>query len=743
VRYSQARNTPFQGLAADGAALALFALVKEGFRVVGFVHDEVLVELPDEGGFVSKATMDRVEQILVAEMEKVLGGLPAGVESTLSTRWSKDAKRIVQGDRVIPWSPPEEPPLEVAAVDAAPAADLFTGLPQQRPTSGADRRQGSAANQHLGPDAGARPPGDVAAGVGRLIDFIVERWRIHQRRAAGQPKPWTQDPILQNNRFCNVFREWDTETVWITTHWRAPHSDDPDLWFALVVARMVNWHETLAAIGYPVPWCPEHFVTVLEERQKRGAKVFTGAYTIPAAQNCPGSKAQYLAEKILTPMWHSRERLRRLRDGTLAQAHALLMQCHGLGSFLAGQIVADLKYVPPLSQASDWWSWAAPGPGSQRGLNRVLGRPTNASWAEAEWLRCLEPLHAVIGPRMTAANMPRMHAQDLQNSLCEWDKYERFRLGEGKPRSRYPGQAELPAASGPSRRETATTSRQGRRKALQPVLKWHGGKAGLAQDIIALMPPHGTFVEPFAGSAAVLLAKPPAATECLNDRNADLMNFYTVIQDPRTLECFLVAARALGLDPAPPPEPGAPDAVRTVWEAAVAGLTSEQDPVQRAVWFFAKARLSMSGRGNNAAPPPKNGRLRRGMDERRSSWLTALDHLPAVHARLQGVRLTCRPALEVIRRWDGPETVFFLDPPYVAGTRASANVYEHEMGDAAHRELLDLLRTVKGRVVLSGYGNALYDSLLAGWSRHTFDVANHGACGPTKRRMTEVVWANF
>src|SRR5262249_55064856 len=72
VRYSQARNTPFQGLAADGAALALFALVKEGFRVVGFVHDEILIELPDEGGHVSEATIRRVEEVMCGAMAGVL-----------------------------------------------------------------------------------------------------------------------------------------------------------------------------------------------------------------------------------------------------------------------------------------------------------------------------------------------------------------------------------------------------------------------------------------------------------------------------------------------------------------------------------------------------------------------------------------------------------------------------------------------------------------------------------------------
>jgi hypothetical protein len=106
VRYSQARNTPFQGLAADGAGLALFALVQEGFRVVGFVHDEILVELPDEGGYVSEATVRRVEEIMCQQMARVLvGDIPVGCEVTLSRRWSKKAKLIVKDGKVYPWEP--------------------------------------------------------------------------------------------------------------------------------------------------------------------------------------------------------------------------------------------------------------------------------------------------------------------------------------------------------------------------------------------------------------------------------------------------------------------------------------------------------------------------------------------------------------------------------------------------------------------------------------------------------------
>jgi DNA polymerase I-like protein with 3'-5' exonuclease and polymerase domains len=106
VRYSQARNTPIQGLAADGAALALFELVREGFRVVGFVHDEILVELPDEGGFVSEANVRRVEQIMCREMESVMiGDIPVGCKAALSERWNKKAKLIVKDGKIYPWVP--------------------------------------------------------------------------------------------------------------------------------------------------------------------------------------------------------------------------------------------------------------------------------------------------------------------------------------------------------------------------------------------------------------------------------------------------------------------------------------------------------------------------------------------------------------------------------------------------------------------------------------------------------------
>jgi hypothetical protein len=106
VPYSAARNTPFQGLAADGAGLALFELVREGFRVVGFVHDELLVELPDEGGFVSAAKVARVQEVMRTAMESVLvGNIPVGCKAALAGRWDKSAGLVIRDGRAYPAGP--------------------------------------------------------------------------------------------------------------------------------------------------------------------------------------------------------------------------------------------------------------------------------------------------------------------------------------------------------------------------------------------------------------------------------------------------------------------------------------------------------------------------------------------------------------------------------------------------------------------------------------------------------------
>jgi len=260
-------------------------------------------------------------------------------------------------------------------------------------------------------------------------------------------------------------------------------------------------------------------------------------------------------------------------------------------------------------------------------------------------------------------------------------------------------------------------------------LKWHGGKHYLASRIVALMPRHTHYVEPYAGGLAVLLAKDPeGVSEVANDLNGRLTNFWTVLQDDARFPLFCRIVEATPFS-------------EVEWSAADA-LGDEPDSLRAAVNFFVLCRQSLAGRMAHFAPLSRT-RTRRGMNEQASAWLAAVDGLPAVHARLRRVVVLNRPALDVIRSQDGPGTLFYLDPPYLGSTRSSPDVYAHEMSDADHGELLDLIRGVRGKVMISGYESIVYDCLLPGWHRHTFDLPNNAAGGETKARKTEVLWCNF
>lgn len=271
-----------------------------------------------------------------------------------------------------------------------------------------------------------------------LTEFIWERHQIYRRKLKGLPKPWTGDSILRSYRFCNVYRELDRETVWIRENWRVPMEQHEDLWFAMVIARLINWSPTLAEMRPPLPWNAQAFVQDLHSRRKAKSKVFGGAYIV-STNGVKMDKAEYLAERVLTPLWVDREHLRPYPTEALSIWHEALMEYQGMGSFIAAQVVADTKFAPRLKKVPDWWTFAASGPGSRRGLNRVLVRPVDQPWNELEWRAALRELQKEVTPIIRKAKMPRISAQDLQNCLCEFDKYERVRLGEGRPRSTYQG----------------------------------------------------------------------------------------------------------------------------------------------------------------------------------------------------------------------------------------------------------------------------------------------------------------
>jgi DNA adenine methylase len=270
-------------------------------------------------------------------------------------------------------------------------------------------------------------------------------------------------------------------------------------------------------------------------------------------------------------------------------------------------------------------------------------------------------------------------------------------------------------------------------------LKWHGGKYYLAPEIVALMPPHIHYVEPFCGGCAVLLARDPdderlwvpphkGVSELINDVDGRLANFWKVLRDPRQFGALRRRLEATPLS-------------RVGWIEASKTL-DEGDEVDRAASFFGACRQTLAGRRGSFTPPTRT-RLRRGINGNASEWLGSIEGLPAVHARLKRVFVESMDAVVLMGREDSPGTLFYCDPPYLHETRASPDAYEHEMTAEQHGVFLDAALPCKGKVMISGYPSELYDGRLAGWDRKEFDLPNNAAGGDEKRRMTEVLWTNY
>lgn len=261
-------------------------------------------------------------------------------------------------------------------------------------------------------------------------------------------------------------------------------------------------------------------------------------------------------------------------------------------------------------------------------------------------------------------------------------------------------------------------------------LKWHGGKYYLASRIVALMPEHIHYVETHAGGLSVLLAKPfDGISEVVNDLDGALSNFWRVLACPSRFAEF---HRQLLMTPF---------SENVFYNAE---HTMNLDSVSGAVAFFVRVRQSLAGRMASFAPRSRS-RTRQGMNEQVAAWLSAIEGLPEAHERLRRVIILNRDALDVIRIEDTKDTLFYVDPPYCHDTREATHVYNHEMTSDDHSRLLSRLSGIKGKFVLSGYHNALYDdyALYYNWHLTEFDIPNHASSASEKRIMTECVWTNY
>jgi DNA adenine methylase len=261
-------------------------------------------------------------------------------------------------------------------------------------------------------------------------------------------------------------------------------------------------------------------------------------------------------------------------------------------------------------------------------------------------------------------------------------------------------------------------------------VKYHGGKSNQAKNIISLMPEHGNYLEAFFGGGSVLFAKDPeGVSEVVNDICGHLTNFWRVLQDESLFDDLVSMCEKTPFS-------------EKSWEETTAGL-NDGDQVVRAHALFVRNRLSRQGLQKDFATLSRN-RTRRGMNEQVSSWLTAIEGLPQVHERLKRVVILNRPAIDVIQQQDGEKTLHYLDPTYVQATRVARSAYTHEMSDQDHHQLVDVILACKGKVLLSGYPNAIYERLEAdGWETIDFHVTKSSSSQAIKPKAIERIWANF
>ncbi len=257
---------------------------------------------------------------------------------------------------------------------------------------------------------------------------------------------------------------------------------------------------------------------------------------------------------------------------------------------------------------------------------------------------------------------------------------------------------------------------------------WYGGKYNHLGWLLPLLPSAHHYCEPFGGSAAVLLNREPSPVETYNDLDGEVVNFFRVLRDqPEEL------IRALSLTPFS----------REEFYIAVTDYGPHLPPLERARRFFVRARQVRTGLAQTASlgrwANCKNT-SRSGMSGVISRWFGSIAGLAEIAERLLRVQIENRPAIEVIRLYDSPNTLFYCDPPYPHESRGDAKAYGFEMTEDDHEELARVLHGVKGKVAISGYRCPLMDKLYGDW--RCIEAPTKQAHSIKKPR-TEALWVNY
>jgi len=270
-----------------------------------------------------------------------------------------------------------------------------------------------------------------------------ETIRINKEVLRHEP-PWTDDPILQKFKFCQVFREEDRTTRWFKRHIRNVWRDDPEVLMATVIFRWFNFIETgrtLVRHNLHIEWDRKK---AIEEITKQD-KWVTGAYIVKTPNRM--DKVTGVAECI-SHMWSDREKLvdQILATESLEKSWEILRDYPYMGPFMAYEVITDLRHTYLLRDAKDILTWANAGPGAMRGLNRLAGRDLDFSRRSHPWNDEMRELWEISRERLNSnlIDLSRFEMREIEGGLCEFDKYSRILNEEGRTRSVYKYDKNLP-----------------------------------------------------------------------------------------------------------------------------------------------------------------------------------------------------------------------------------------------------------------------------------------------------------
>lgn len=281
-----------------------------------------------------------------------------------------------------------------------------------------------------------------------LFGFMIERESIRLRRETGRPWPWTQDEILKTYKFTNVFREHDKTSRLLREEFYNPNrqASKQEILMNAALFRYFGTVEFARAVGWQsfYDFAFDHIQSTASDRLRKGERVFTGAYVI-TNQGIAAPKEDVVVNHFLAPLHAQAHRIVDSVQMTRSWKNAvgLMGAIPGFGGtgFMAKEILLDTTYTnfwggdfrDGKTLPVDWWEWTPVGPGGLRGAARVLGA---ARVTSARAMGLIEELSDVQADYWPAA-WPKLAPHDIQFQLCEFDKYERTKNGEGRPRSRY------------------------------------------------------------------------------------------------------------------------------------------------------------------------------------------------------------------------------------------------------------------------------------------------------------------